>query len=74
MNNILMYISKEEYQKACNSLKNGQTVNIYRDGNVEIDIKKVGRKVYNFISHYGNYDMKDCLEDMYLRKEKLLAV
>lgn len=74
MKNIFMYISKEEYQRVCNGLKSGQTINIYRDRSVEIDIKKVGRKVYNFISHYGNYDMEDCLEDMYLRKASLLGI
>ncbi|EHJ01894.1 hypothetical protein CDLVIII_5412 [Clostridium sp. DL-VIII] len=74
MNNILMYISKEDYQKACGSLKSGQTINIYKGNNVEIDIKKVGRKIYNFISHYGDNDAKECLEDMYLRKSNLLAL
>lgn len=74
MDNILMYISKEEYQKACNKLKNGQTINIYKQNNIEIDIKKVGTKIYKFISHYGNNDIKECLEDMYLRRANSLAM
>lgn len=63
-----MYISKEQYQEVCMHLKNGETKNMYKSDDIEIDIKKVGRKIYNFISHYGNNDAKECLEDMYLRK------
>lgn len=74
MDSIFMYISKEEYQKACNNLKNGQTINIYKKNNIEIDIKKVGTKIYKFISHYGSNDIKECLEDMYLRRANILAI
>lgn len=74
MESIFIYVSKDEYYEACKTLVSGQAMNIYKGGNVEIDIKRVGRKIYNFISHYGNNDMKECLEDMYSRKNNLLAV
>lgn len=67
MDNVFMYVAKEEYEKACGELKNGQTFQLYKDNNVEIDLKKIGNKVYKFISHYGQIDVNKCLEDMYLK-------
>lgn len=71
MDNIFTYISKKEYNKICKSLINGQTINIYKDKNVEIDLKRIGSKIYKFISHYGQDNIDECLEDMYLKSCKV---
>ncbi|MDU6036925.1 MAG: hypothetical protein E6Y83_01155 [Clostridium butyricum] len=71
MDSILKYVSKEYYENACKSLKNGQTINLYSSKTLEIDLKKIGTKIYKFISHYGDDDINNCLEDMYLRCNKI---
>lgn len=71
MNNVFMYVSKEEYENACSNLKSGQTIHLYKNKNIEIDLKKIGRKIYKFISCYGEEDINVCLEDMYLSKSKV---
>ena len=58
MDGILKYVSKEYYENACKTL--------------EIDLKKIGTKIYKFISHYGDDDINNCLEDMYLRCNKIV--
>lgn len=71
MDNIFMYVSKEKYEKACKELKSGQTYQLYKDENIEIDLKQIGSKIYKFISHYGKSDINECLEEMYLKKCKV---
>ena len=71
MNNVFMYVSKEEYENACSNLKSGQTIHLYKNKNIEIDLKIIGRKIYKFISCYGEEDINVCLEDMYLSKSKV---
>ena len=49
---IYKYLTKEEYEKECKSLKAGKTKRIFKNENLEIDIKKVGRKVYTIINNF----------------------
>ena len=44
-----MYISEEEYYRVCEEIDDGQTINIYKSKNIEIDIKRSGKKIYKFI-------------------------
>ena len=62
---IFDHITKEEYQSKIKGLKDSETRNIYKSGNVEIDVKKVGRHVYKFINVYGNENFVDCIVNMY---------
>ena len=71
MDNIFMYVSKEEYERACRDLKSGQKVHLYKNKSVEIDLKRIGTKIYTFISHYGDDDINDCLEEMYLKSSRV---
>ncbi|MGL4572182.1 MAG: hypothetical protein ACRCVJ_14090 [Clostridium sp.] len=68
MINIFNYITQEEYEYACNDLNNGVIKNIYNEDGIEIDLKKVGKKVYKFIAIYGEEDANKCIEDMYHRR------
>ena len=62
---IFDYITEEEYKDKIKGLKDSETRNIYKSGNVEIDVKKVGRKIYKFINIYGNEKFEDCILRMY---------
>ena len=62
---IFDYITKEEYESKIKDLKDSETRNIYKSGNIEIDVEKVGRHVYKFINVYGNEKFEDCIVNMY---------
>lgn len=62
---IFDYITKEEYENKIKGLKDSETRNIYKSGNVEIDVKKVGKNIYKFINVYGNEKFVDCIVNMY---------
>lgn len=62
---IFDYITEEEYESKIKGLKDSETRNIYKSGNVEIDVKKVGRHIYKFINIYGNEKFQDCIVNMY---------
>ena len=62
---IFDYITKEEYESKIKDLKDSETRNIYKSGNVEIDVKKVGRHIYKFINVYGDEKFEDCIVNMY---------
>ena len=62
---IFDYITKEEYESKIKGLKDSETRNIYKSGNVEINVKKVGRHVYKFINVYGNENFVDYIVNMY---------
>lgn len=72
MRDIFMYISEEEYYRICKEINDGQTVNIYKSKSIEIDIKRIGKKIYKFIADYGESALHECLEDMYLKKDKVV--
>ena len=49
---IYKYISEEEYNSFCMKIKPNETLKIYEDNNMDIEIKKVNRKVYTYINNY----------------------
>ena len=62
---IFDYITKEEYESKIKGLKDSEIRNIYKSGNIEIDVQKVGRHIYKFINVYGNEKFVDCIVRMY---------
>lgn len=64
MEEINKYISIEEYINEIKSLKSGQSKNIYSDTNIDIEIKKVGRKIYTFVNRYGKGKINDVLNNV----------
>lgn len=72
MGDIFMYVTKEEYYRICEELGDGETINIYIGNNVEIDLKKIGTKIYKFIANYGEDNIDKCLEEMYLKRNKII--
>lgn len=54
MEEVLKYITLEQYNKESNSLKNKQDKIIYVDNKTKITLKKRGKKVYTFIDRFEN--------------------
>ena len=49
---VIKYMDNNEYINKIKNIKNGQTKNIYRTQEVEIDVLKVNKKLYTIINHY----------------------
>lgn len=64
MEEINKYISIEDYINETKALKSGQSKNIYSDTYVDIEIKKVGRKIYTFINKYGEEKLNTVLNNI----------
>lgn len=58
------FIDMEEYQIICNSLKDNETKMIYCDDNIDIQIKKEGRKIFTFINTYGDKSLSEVLNNI----------
>ena len=63
MEGINRYITVEYYTNEIKSLKSGQSKNIYSDTDVDIEIKKIGRKLY-FVNKYGNEKLNTVLNNI----------
>lgn len=64
MEEINRYITVEYYINEIKSLKSGQSKNIYSDTYVDIEIKKVGRKIYTFVNKYGEEKLNTVLNNI----------
>ena len=64
MEEINKYISIEEYINETKALKSGQSKNIFSDTYVDIEIKKVGRKIYTFVNKYGEEKLNTVLNNI----------
>lgn len=64
MEEINKYITVEYYTNEIKSLKSGQSKNIYSDTYVDIEIKKVGRKIYTFVNKYGEEKLNTVLNNI----------
>lgn len=58
---LIVLIGKDIYDKEVKSLKNGQTKNIFKSETMDIDIKKVCSKVYIFVNKFGTEDLNSVL-------------
>ena len=66
---IFNYVTPEMFNEACKNLKNGEMKNIFKNKDTEIDIKKVGKKIYKFVNHYSREkSFANCIENMYLKR------
>lgn len=64
MQNIFMYVKEDEYNKYKKNLKSGESKIIYSDSKIDIEIRKVGKKVYTFINKYGEKKLNEVLNDV----------
>lgn len=64
MEEINRYITVEYYTNEIKSLKSGQSKNIYSDTDVDIEIKKIGRRIYTFVNKYGNEKLNTVLNNI----------
>ena len=58
---LIVLVGKDLYDKEVKSLKNGQTKTIFKSEIMDIDIKKVCSKVYIFVNKFGNEDLNSVL-------------
>lgn len=58
---VIVLVGKDLYDKEVRSLKNGQTKNIFKSEIMGIDIKKVCSKVYIFVNKFGKEDLNSVL-------------
>lgn len=58
---LIVLVGKDSYDKEVRSLKNGQTKNIFKSEIMDIDIKKVCSKVYIFVNKFGKEDLNSVL-------------
>lgn len=58
---LIVLVGKDLYDKEVRSLKNGQTKNIFKSEIMDIDIKKVCSKVYIFVNKFGKEDLNSVL-------------
>lgn len=61
MNEVLNYIDFDTLDLEKSKLKSGQTKKIYSDTTVEIEIKKIGKKVFTFINKFGEKEINVAL-------------
>ncbi len=64
MEEINKYITVEYYTNEIKSLKSGQSKNIYSDTDVDIEIKKIGRRIYTFVNKYGDEKLNTALNNV----------
>lgn len=61
---VLKYVDINTYSEEKAKLKNGQTKKIYENDSLDIELKKVGRKVYTIINRYGNISINRALNEV----------
>lgn len=63
---ILKFISLEHYKKESKKLKDGENKTVYQDTQVKITLMKIGKKVYNIITEYGETPIEDIASNLLL--------
>lgn len=64
MEEIIKYVTAEVYINETKDLKNGERKNIYSDMITDIEVEKVGRKIYTFVNKYGEGKLNDALNNL----------
>lgn len=59
MNEVLKYITMEQYEAEAKTLKDGETRIIYREKKIKIKLMKRGKKIYKILIEYGNIPIDD---------------
>ena len=61
---LIVLVGKDLYDKEVKSLKNGQTKTIFKSEIMDIDIKKVSSKVYVFVNKFGTKSLNTALNSV----------
>lgn len=62
--NICDFMQEREYKEFCDNLKINETKVIYSDDILDIEIKKVGRKILTFVNTYGDKKINEALNNV----------
>lgn len=61
---IFKYIEKDKYYEVCKKLRSNERRKIYEDNHMDIEIKKVGKKIFTFINIYGDTKLNQALNNI----------
>lgn len=64
MEEVLKYITIDEYTKEKSTLRNGESKVVYEDHDIKLKLMKKGRKIYNIIVSYGTEDIEDIAKNL----------
>ena len=64
MKDVFMYISPEEYKKQCETIKSGQRMIIYDNGEVEIELKKSKKRIFTVVNTYGKKSLNEAINNI----------
>lgn len=64
MGEIFRFVPKDEYERECTSLKDGEFKTIYNSSEATIDLLKSGKRIYKFIAYYGNKSFEECIKNI----------
>ena len=62
--NICDFMEEKEYQEFCDNLKTNERKVIYSDDIIDLEIKKVGRKILTFVNTYGDKEINEVLNSV----------
>lgn len=61
---IYDFAKEEEYKEFCKRLESDETKMIYSDDNVDIDIKRAGKRILTFVNTYGDKKLNEVLNNV----------
>ena len=62
--NIYDFMSEKDYIEVCKNLKTKETKVIYSDNSMDIEIRRVGKRILTFVNIYGNKKLNEALNDV----------
>lgn len=59
MGEVLKYVTLDYYNEAKNSMKNGDVLKVFSNEELDIELMKIGEKVFNVITRYGDKPIEE---------------
>ena len=54
MGEVLKYVTLDYYNEVKSSMKNGDVLKVFSNEELDIELMKIGEKVFNVITRYGD--------------------
>ncbi|SCJ00306.1 Uncharacterised protein [uncultured Clostridium sp.] len=67
MEEVLKYVSVDTYDEAKNKMKNGDVLKVFSNEELEIELMKIGKKVFNVITRYGDKQIDDIVKGVLIQ-------
>lgn len=59
--NVFDYVDKLEYESICKNLKVDELVTLYSNEVLDIEVMKIGKRVYTIVNSYGDKTLNEVL-------------